>query len=277
MQQTNVNSKWLFKIVIFLVALTGLGIWGLYDATLAYPRRGQAVAQWALYEYLGAARESGDLIRAGVADPRAEYDRLRPIRRDLETRAAGDSLAARRAATELKLLDWLDALAVIGRLDAENTRLERPSELLDELSLALAGETPPKRLAAWDIPIQWAFVVAGFGGGAWLGLLILMVRSRRYTFDPETRTLTLPGGRAVTPADLVELDKRKWDKFIVTLRTKAGDPVRLDLLRYTPLEEWVLDMEKAAGLSEDSKPADSSAKQPASAAPAGAASEASRD
>ena len=280
MQQTSVNSKWLLKIAIFLIALTGLGLWGLYDATLAYPRRGQAVAQWALYEYLGAARESGDLIRAGVADPRAEYDRLRPIRRDLETRAAGDSLAARRAATELKLLDWLDALAIIGRLDAEQTRLDRPSEILDELSLAFAGETPPKRLAAWDIPIQWAFVVAGFGGGAWLGLLILMVRSRRFTFDPETNTLTLPGGRAITPADLVELDKRKWDKFIVTLRTKSGDPARLDLLRYTPLEEWVLDMEKVAGLSEVPKPADTSAPAPEPAAPAGAASatsDASRD
>lgn len=266
MQQTSVNSKWLFKIIIFLVALTGLGLWGLYDATLAYPKRGQAVAQWALYEYLGAARESGDLIRAGVPDPGAEYDRLRPMRRDLETRAAGDSLAARRAATELKRLDWLDALAIIGRLDPEYTRLERPSEMLDELSLAFAGETPPKRLAAWDIPIQWAFVVAGFGGGAWLTLLILMVRSKRFSYDPETKSLTLPGGRTITAADLVELDKRKWDKFIVTLKTKTGNPVRLDLLRHTPLEEWVLDMEKAAGLAEEAKPAAPPAPAPEPAA-----------
>ncbi len=65
-------------------------------------------------------------------------------------------------------------------------------------------------------------------------------------------TLGLPGGHSLTPADLTDVDKRKWDKFFVSLVVKpghatlGGKEVALDLLRYEPLEDWVLEMEKAA-------------------------------
>jgi hypothetical protein len=42
-----------------------------------------------------------------------------------------------------------------------------------------------------------------------------------------------------------EVDKRKWHKFFVFLKLADNSPeIKLDLLRYSPLEDWVLEMEK---------------------------------
>ncbi|MEZ6210689.1 MAG: hypothetical protein R3B46_05480 [Phycisphaerales bacterium] len=39
------------------------------------------------------------------------------------------------------------------------------------------------------------------------------------------------------------LDKRKWDKYYAFLKVDGRpDELKLDLYRYVPLEEWVLDM-----------------------------------
>jgi len=260
MHSTRVNTKWLLKMVVFLVVLTVLGAWGLLDAVVFYPARGEASAQWALYEYLQSANDSNDLLRTRVDDPRAELAQLQSQRDELARQSEGESLSARRAQTKLKRLEWLEALSAVGALDPTRTALDAPREDLDRLDAALAGDTPPKPLAAWDIPLQWGFVVVGFGGALWLIWLMLRVTRTRYTYDAEAKALFLPDGRAVTPEDLVELDKRKWDKFIVTLRLKDGGAVRLDLLRYTPLEDWVVEMERAAGLADES--ADSASPEP---------------
>ncbi|RMH28699.1 MAG: hypothetical protein D6693_03440 [Planctomycetota bacterium] len=267
MQHTRVNPKWLVKIVVFTVLLAGLGAWGLYDALYAYPKRGEASALFSKYEYLRAARDSNELSRASVDDPRAELERLEGIRVELSQQAEGDTPAARRAQTQLKRLQWLEALRAIGALDPDRTRIAQPTAELNELDSALAGQVPPKPLAAWDIPLQWVFVVVGFGGALWLVVLILRVRAARYGFDPETRTLTLPGGRTIAPGDLAELDKRKWDKFLVKVLVKEGAPVRLDLLRHTPLEDWILEMERAAGLAPEPEP-ESGSESESEAAPA---------
>jgi len=251
MKETTVNGKWLVKIAIFMVALAALGVWGLLDATVYYPARGAAAEQWARYEYLQAADDSGELLLTTVGDPRAELDRLRPLRNDLAHTASGETLTAKKAATELKRLGWLESAATIGRLTPKYTAFTQPRAELDELDNALASQAQPKPLAAWDIPLQWGFVAVGFAGAGWLLLLIVSVSRRKYRFDPETLTLTLLDGRAITPEQLTELDKRKWDKFLVTLRLKDGGSAKLDLLRYSPLEEWVLEMEKAAGLAEE--------------------------
>ena len=65
--------------------------------------------------------------------------------------------------------------------------------------------------------------------------------------------LIIRGGEVVTPSDLEDVDKRRWDKFIVFLKIKgthptlAGQEVKVDLYHYTPpVEDWVLAMEKSA-------------------------------
>jgi hypothetical protein len=104
----------------------------------------------------------------------------------------------------------------------------------------------PSPLAAYDLPLQWLFTFVGLAGTLYLLVLIVRVRSRVYSFEPETHTLVLPGGERLAAADLKEVDKRKWHKFYVTLEAKDGRSRTLDLYRYEPLEDWVLSMEKSA-------------------------------
>jgi hypothetical protein len=109
-----------------------------------------------------------------------------------------------------------------------------------------ASKATPTPLAFYDLPLQWLFVVAGFGGALYLIVLYGRVISKKYRFEPETHTLVLPGGTAITPADIREVDKRKWHKFYVTLHLKDGPSRTFDLMRHDPLEEWILAMEKVA-------------------------------
>ncbi len=246
MQETRINNKWSVKIIIFFVALAGLGLWGLYDALLKYPAMGQAAAEWAEREYLDAAQDSGELMLASVDDPKAELSELRAQSDAIRMAASGATSGreGREAITRLKRLEWLEQLAIINSLQAEQTTFDDPHDRLDELTTLHANMNQPKPLAAYDIPMQWVFVVVGFGGALYLAYLFISVKSRKFKYEPETLTLTLPDGTKITPAQIEEVDKRKWDKFIVTLRLKDGSAHRLDLLRYTPLEEWVLEMEK---------------------------------
>jgi hypothetical protein len=109
----------------------------------------------------------------------------------------------------------------------------------------------PKPLSWYDIPVQWVFVAIGFGGGAWLIVLWIMVARQTYRWNPDTLTLTLPDGQTIAAEELEDVDKRKWDKFLVVLKPKAPHPLagrelKLDLYRYAFLESWVLEMERAA-------------------------------
>ena len=61
---------------IFLAVFLGLGVWGYYDAAIKYPARGLRHAQWAQWQYLGAAIKSGYSASASVPDPVAEFARL---------------------------------------------------------------------------------------------------------------------------------------------------------------------------------------------------------
>ena len=100
--------------------------------------------------------------------------------------------------------------------------------------------------------MQWLFVVVCLGVGLALTGLILKVKSRTYGWEPVEQRLFLPGGASLVPADIAEFDKRKWDKFLIFLKIKPGHQplggreIRLDLLRYNPLEEWILAMERTA-------------------------------
>ncbi|MBK7403904.1 MAG: hypothetical protein IPJ41_04535 [Phycisphaerales bacterium] len=55
--------------------------------------------------------------------------------------------------------------------------------------------------------------------------------------------------RISTPADPADL--ARWHKFIIFLRLRPGHsgfsgPVKLDLFRYHPLEDWIRDLVKGA-------------------------------
>lgn len=104
----------------------------------------------------------------------------------------------------------------------------------------------PSALAFYDLALQWFFVFIGLGGGLYLLVLYARVSLRKYSFDPETHTLTLPNKVAIAPADIKEFDKRKWHKFFVALHLHDGRTFRFDLMRYDFIEDWILAMEKVA-------------------------------
>jgi len=247
MQQTRLSRRWLIKIAIFIVAATGLGLWGLFDATLAYPERGRAHAEYMEYQYMIAMGQAG-LPQVSVPDPAAELDRLRADHDNLEQRRAeaesrGQNLEMMRANAGLVKQSWLESLKLVGDLDPEHTVIENPNDRFRELNAVWESKDQPKPLSGFDIPMQWAFVVIGFGFAAYLLLLILKVSAKKYKWEPETMMLMYPGGATVTPSEIENIDKRKWDEFIVQIKS-GGKWRKLDLLRYEPLEAWFETMER---------------------------------
>ncbi|MFN0132095.1 MAG: hypothetical protein ACKVW3_06135 [Phycisphaerales bacterium] len=244
MTQTTVHKPWLLKMVVFAAVLLFFGGWGYFDATIKYPARGIRHAQFCEYQYLDTALSAKKSDPLGVADPEAEYRRLQQSPPD------------RMENTDKAKMEWLRSLSLVGRLKPEFTRIEdstkRHQELKAEWTAGAKAKASPKPLAGYDIPVQWVFVVIGFGGGLYLLTLIVVVAGKKYRWEEATKTLTLPGGATLTPGDIEEFDKRKWDKFLIFLQIKPGHPrlggkeIRLDLLRHHPLEPWVLEMERIA-------------------------------
>lgn len=248
--ETRLNKGWLVKMGIFFTVLLAFGVWGLYDALVAYPNRGRADAEYRELQYLNASRDAGLLLRASVSEPRSALEDLRAREREIRNAAlASDtSPGALIAKADMARLDWLTSLSRIGSLRPERTTFDNPTQRREALDTAWQTRTPPKPLSAFDIPSQWLFVIAGFGGATWLTILFVRVSSRKFRWEPSTRTLTVPGGRTIAPSDIAEVDKRKWDKFFVTLRLNDAAPAprehKFDLLRYSPLEAWILEMER---------------------------------
>lgn len=244
---TTINRGWMIKIVVFMVAMFGLGVWGLVDALIVFPNRGREHADYAEWKYLEASEKAGTILQAPVKEPDKELDRLRGQEKSLreEARAAEARGGVSRAQVELHGLEWLTSLSRVGLAKPERTNFTDPKARLGELAQSQASKTPPKPLAAYDIPLQWVFVVGGLGMGIYLATLLVRVRGTSYKWSPGTMALTLPDGRTFTPDQVKEVDKRKWDKFFVFLKPKDGSAeVKLDLLRYKHLEEWVLEFEK---------------------------------
>ncbi|MEM8757002.1 MAG: hypothetical protein AAGF47_04385 [Planctomycetota bacterium] len=258
--RTRLSVRWLRKLVIFLLVLVGFGIWGLYDALVAYPNRGENTASYRLFQYLEAADEAHGLtLRLGPPEgstPGEHREQLGERRADLQAESAAEGARGRDASEKLALLDWYDSLAVLGRLSPERVAsdvdVESPRDLLNELETEWTAKSAPKPLAAYDIPVQWVFVIVGLGGGSWLALHMLRVASKTYRWDPATLALTLPGGETITPDDVAEFDKRKWDKFLFFFKIKpdhaslGGREIKLDLYQYTPLEDWAVAMHRHA-------------------------------
>ncbi len=275
-ERSNLRRPWLVKMGIFFIVLVLFGLYSLYDATVAYPARGRRVAEYREWEYLQAVRDAdASLLNASVKDPAGELARVNAIE------------DAQIGARDLALRNWLRALSVISSLRPEATTYassvvaeDRLAQLQREWTSGSAGKKDaPKPLAAYDIAIQWLFLFIGFGFALYLVVLFVRVRARVFTWEAGARRLGMPGGVSVTPEDLEDVDKRKWDKYLVFLKIKAAHPklggreVRLDLYRHGKLEEWVLEMERAAfpdraqPVAPAEAPAPESAPEPASPTP----------
>jgi hypothetical protein len=256
--RTSLRPAWLIKLSLVIVVFLGLGAWGLLDALVLYPNRGNLHTKFVLRQYLKAVDESPRVSwsDASVASPAEELARL------------DDAPASERSVVEETRRVWLESISrlhslrAIGEANAAGeppTELERatvfenPRATLQTLDQEWRGvQSVPKPLAAFDMPVQWTFVVVGFGGGLIILVIFLRNASRVYRFEPETCTITGPGELRITPETLVGFDMRKWDKFIVFVRLEGEqDERKLDLYRYVPLEEWALEAKRRSPHIED--------------------------
>jgi len=277
---SHVSRKWMLRIVLIALVLIGFGFWGLYDAKIAYPRRGERASEWLEHQYLDQyGRVRGGLdSRASIDDVTGEIARLRNKQEQVGPLDAAEAAA----------LAWLESLAIVGRTEAASaTKIPRTDfrgdqvtdararldELNKKFTSAQGQAQAPTPLASWDIPVQWLITVLGFGIGAYMLVLVMRVKGRTFTYAPDEKRLTLPGGASFVPSDIEDVDKRLWHKYYVEIRIKPGHAqlggknVKLDLMRYEPVEEWVLEMERAAfpDRAETAKPEPTPENAPASA------------
>lgn len=269
------NPRWIFKLLIITLVVFVVGAWGLWDASSVYPARGVRHANWAQWQYLEQAKKANDedfgvfVRESSVTNPAEELARLSEP--DTKARNAQDAATATsprtlRASMLSTRLAWLEALKVVGQLDEEHTMIESPQRELDALKdyWQTAGSVP-KPLHAFDLVVQWMIMVLCWSIALVMFVHILRVRSKKYAWQADSMTLTIPSGKSITPDDLDEVDKRKWDKFIVFLKIKAshaslgGKEISVDTYQHLLIEDWILAMEeKAFGSQEDEDDAESS-------------------
>ncbi len=275
-----VSRKWLLKMSLIALALIAFGVWGYLDATIYYPRRGKAAAEFLELQYLQALSASGQTTRASIDNPRATLDRLRQQHKD-----------AALQGSDRALHDWLDQLDLVGHLEpaSASTLIPRtdfrtdeqgsPIQVTNALSrledlrtrwTTTSGATKSASpLSAFDLPSQWIIMGVGLGIGFYIVGLILVAKSRRYRWDPALQQLTLPDGATLVPADIEEFDKRKWHRLFITLKIrpqhpqKGGRAIEIDLMRYDAVEPWVLEMEKTAFPESVAEPAPAETPAPA--------------
>lgn len=260
--RTTLARKWWLKMLLIALAMFGLGVWGFVDAVWVYPARGARAAEFQEFRYLEESAKAGTTSndRVSIADPQGAFSRLDQRKRVNEPMTEAENF----------LREWLLQLRLIGKLRPENTTYPREDfrvkdgarvkvasafERLAELRKKYVtgdGSAPAKpaaKLERYDLPFQWAVMVFGFAVCAWLLLNVVRASRSVYRWEPQSLRLTLPGGEQLVPSDIAEFDKTEWHKLFITLRIREGHPqlssraLKLDLLRYEPLEEWILAME----------------------------------
>jgi len=253
------NRPWVLKMLIFIVVVLGFGSWGYYDAAIVYPARGQNYADWAEWQYLQASAQADQedfgwfRTNASVTDPVGELEHLtseEESARNLEAAGNPEARSYRRSTALVTRQRWLEGLRLIGQLKPERTTIIDPKKRLEDLRAEWASAPQPKPLHGFDIPMQWGIMAVCYTVGAYLIVLFLRVATKSYRWDPAEQRLTFPGGASLVPSDLAEIDKRKWDKFIVFLKVReghdklAGQEVRVDTYRHAHVEGWILEMER---------------------------------
>lgn len=249
--QTTLARRWLVRVVVILVIGWGLFVWGLYDATILYPNRGRDAASYLKYQYLREV-DKAKTISASVEDPAAEFSRLESKKRDNTM-----------SPVESARFNWLESLTRIRHLNSDHTRIADVRQELKDLDdqWGKANVKVPQPLDWYDIPSQWAITLCGLAIGVWRLVTFLAVAGKKYKWDPASSTITMPGGATLTEADITDYDKRKWDKFIITLGLREGHStgkkeLTLDLYPYNELEPWVLELERRGTGSVSEPPKD---------------------
>lgn len=258
--RTSINRKWWIKQVLFLFVTFGLGLYFLYDGLVAYPNRGARAAEFAEFQYLQVwDKERGGIgTLQGINNPQERLNQLEEKRRNV------GSLDG----SEEALLRWFENLKTISKLVPEATDIPRTNykdgvqvtsakERLETLKKTWTTngqeQKSPTPLSAFDIPSQWFGLAVSFLIGIWLLIVFLKAVGKVYTWNPQTKSITLPGKAGTFgPCDIEEFDRRKWEKLFITLKFKpthptlGGKSIEFDLLRFEPLEAWILEQERAA-------------------------------
>lgn len=265
---TTLNKRWVMKMGIFFLAMMVLGVWGALDAFWIYPKRGFEFAEYRQKEYLEAADKAGAIVTASVERP---ADALRafesaPPNGDVE-------IAKRRWLEALKIvvnLEKLEDQIAAGQSPAYSTSMPEPRKRLEELAKKWQNRTQPNALSQFDIPVQYLFMIIGLGLAGYIVVFLLRCSTQKFVYRPAEHRLTLPNGRSFVPTDIDEIDRRLWHKFYVHLKlTDASPEIKLDLLRFWPLEDWFLDMERhwPKYVPPEQEPAEEAAPSPQEAAP----------
>jgi len=285
---TKPNRRWFMKMLVMLIVCFGFGIYGIVDAFYVYPKRGREYSEDRERVYLERLSvPPGRFTEASVPDPKATYAALAARETELQEAESeflkklasndGDKMDAQvrllPKAIEYARFDWLRAHSYAFTLAGDKTTIANPAERFKELTAALNSRDKAVPMSAYDMPLQYGYTVLGFALALFVLINIARTKATKYHYEPEIKTLILPGGARIAAADLTELDKRKWHKYYVTLITRDGKATELDLYRFDPLEAWVLEMEKAAGLAKPEEPAAEDATQDATQDATGEAAE----
>jgi len=258
-QNASLSPRYWIKQAIIIVVVAGLGVWGFLDGFVWYPAQAVKFAQWSEWEYLDfldnpppEASAGANLGVASIPDPIEEYERM------------GNPDFVRNPATLAEVRgNWLDALGIAGMLDPMYTEFPRENEKEGLVGsaferLASLRETwgdvdrsnAPKRRSRFDIMAQYPIFLVGTGLALYFGYGLFRAVGTRYSWDPDTKRITLPGGIEITPDQIDEFDKSQWHKFYVVLslgeghRTHASKSIKVDLYRHQGVEDWILEMER---------------------------------
>ncbi|MBS0195786.1 MAG: hypothetical protein JSR77_03425 [Planctomycetes bacterium] len=253
---TSLNRKWVIKMAAIILVLDLFGLWALYDALWAYPKRGANASEYLEYQLLDLLAKNKSNSDPSIPDPAQRLTQLKKQLNETGKLDEADGLRVR----------WLESLQLISHLNANATSIPRDdfrgakvttaAERLDTLTKKWTRDQgkvdPPKPLSAFDIPSQWAILAICWSISGWVAVTLAASAGKKFRWNEATQTLTLPGGATLIPSQIAEFDKRKWHKFYIALHVKPDHPtlggktLEFDLLRYEPLEQWVLDMEKTA-------------------------------
>ena len=258
-QNAKLSRRYWLKQVILAVLAGGFGIWGFVDGFIIYPSQAVKFAEWSEWEYLeflrnppAGASPGANLGVASVADPVEAYADLG----EPSNNRSPEDLDDYRG-------NWLDALSIAGRLDAQYTTFPRDNakegvigsaferhESLRETWGEVNRDNAPKRRSRFDIMMQYPIFVVGAGAALFLLYRLFRAASTKYSWDPDAKRLSLPGGIQVTPDQIEEFDKSLWHKFYVALvlaeshPTHAGQALKVDLYRHIGPEDCILEMER---------------------------------
>jgi hypothetical protein len=228
--ETRLSRGWLIRTLVFIAVWFGLAIWAYYDATIAYPERGEEYATFVEYRWLSelASENLIHTVSSKVADPAARLDELK---------------GREPSGADRTELEWLVALDIIGRLDDATTRVADPRARLAELDSELKASKQPKKLNRYDIPIQWLILAIGLILGVWTLVNLFKASRRHYTYDKSTGQITI-NGQEIPFKKMTGIDMRKWQKKSIAMLETNDGSFKLDAWVHAELDTMIEDIDQ---------------------------------